>query len=85
MNIEKFIKEMNSKIKESWKTSSQEQEEFDYCNEQDSFIASVQTRQDVALNLSINALKAKILSSIKTGVWFLVIIELIRLVIDFFS
>lgn len=84
MDIEKFIKEMDIKIKESWDVSSGKQKEANIFSEKDSYLAVVQTRQDVALNLSVNVFNAKVLSSIKLGIWALVIIEVIRSIFYFF-
>ncbi len=76
----KFIEQTDKNIKLSW---SEDRFNQNYTDDE-SRIATVLTRQDTALNASINCYNAKTLESIKYGVWFIAVIGLIQIFLVFY-
>jgi hypothetical protein len=79
MTPEKFIQEIDSSLGARW---SEDRESQEY-TEDEVRIATVLTRMDMGLAASLIGYNAKMLSSIRLGVWSLVAIGIVHLVIQY--
>jgi hypothetical protein len=80
MNIEEFIRNVDSGIKANWESEAVSNS----YSKEEAKIATVLTRQDTALIASINGYNSKILESIKSAVWLLVVIYLVDIYLTHF-
>ena len=76
MGIKKFIEDIDPLLGERWFQDSENQE---YTKE-DTHVAMVLTRQDTALNASINGYNGRTLESIRNGIWLLVVLSIVHLI-----
>jgi hypothetical protein len=79
MSLETFIKEIDQALGLRW---SQDREDQSY-TEEEARVAAVLTRMDTGLSASILGYNAKMLTSIRNGIWIIAVIEAINLVISY--
>jgi hypothetical protein len=75
VSLETFIKEIDQALGLRW---SQDREDQSY-TEEEARVAAVLTRMDMGLSASILGYNAKMLTSIRNGIWIIVVIEAIDL------
>lgn len=80
MTPQKFIQEMDSSLGARW---AEDRENQEYSAEE-ARVAAVLTRMDMGLAASLLGYNAKMLNSIRHGVWSLVVIGVIHLAMQFF-
>ena len=79
MSLEVFIQETDSALGRRW---AEDRENQSY-TEEEARIAAVLTRMDVGLSASLLGYNAKMLTSIRNGVWVVALIEAIRLIVTY--
>lgn len=79
MSPEKLIQEIDASLGVQWREDRESQE----YTEEEARIATVLTRMDTGLAASLLFYNAKMLNSIRLGVWSLVALGIIHLVVQY--